>query len=105
MTTGGWGHDKKSFLTKNIVQTGQITLRQITYAISKNVKMNFVCLMSFFFFLIFADSLPESELLEMNDAEQKSKPKDDQRIRGGGGIYAQGKGPFKYYVSMFWGIF
>ena len=59
----------------------------------------------FSFFLIFADSLPESELLEMNDAEQKSKPKDDQRIRGGGGIYAQGKGPFKYYVSMFWKIF
>ena len=59
----------------------------------------------FSFFLIFADSLPESELLEMNDAEQKSKPKDDQRIRGGGGIYAQGKGPFKYYVSMFLAFF
>jgi hypothetical protein len=43
------------------------------------------------FFIIFSDSLPESELLEMNDAEQKSKPKDGQRIRGGGGIYAQGK--------------
>ena len=59
----------------------------------------------FSFFLIFADSLPESELLEMNDAEQKSKPKDDQRIRGGGGIYAQGKRSFNYYVSMFWEIF
>ena len=34
----------------------------------------------FSFFLIFADSLPESELLEMNDAEQKSKPKDDQTL-------------------------
>jgi len=44
---------------------------------------------SYFVQLRVVDSLPESELLEMNDAEQKSKPKDGQRIREGGGIYAQ----------------
>ena len=40
---------------------------------------------------LFADSLPESELLEMNDAEKEQRPNDGQRVKGGGGgIFAQG---------------
>ena len=27
----------------------------------------------------------------MNDAETEQRPKDGQRVKGGGGIYAQGK--------------
>ena len=90
MTTGGWGHDKKSFLTKNIVQTGQNNFTANCLCNQQECQNKFCMFNEFSFFLIFADSLPESELLEMNDAEQKSKPKDGQR-RGGGGIYAQGK--------------
>ena len=49
-----------------------------------------------FFFWIITDNLPESELLEMNDAETEQRPKDGQRVKGGGGIYAQGKEIFDF---------
>ena len=42
------------------------------------------------FVCYFTDSLPESELLEMNDAETERRPHEGQRVIGGGGIYAQG---------------
>ena len=36
----------------------------------------------------------------MNDAETEQRPKDGQRVKGGGGIYAQGKEIFDFIYQL-----